>query len=120
MVASMQLPQEAARLWGNALTRQRIIDMHARDLPLLDMVRELGLTPALEADGLRDVIERLSPGEVQAIRDVFVAEAQKVGDHSGANFPVDCQIKGTVAGVFVTTIPARDANVTPIVRIDSA
>lgn len=120
MVASMQLPQEAARLWGNALTRQRIIDMHARDLPLLDMVHELGLDAALDADGLRDVIERLSPGEVQAIRDVFVAEAQMVGDHSGANFPVDCQIKGTVASVFVTTIPARDANVTPIVRIDSA
>jgi hypothetical protein len=120
MVSSMQLPQEAARLWGNALTRNRILEMHANNVPLLDMVDELGLTQALDADGLRTVIENLNDGEIQAIRDVFVAEAKAAGDHSGANFPVDCRTLTPGDKVHVTMIPARSAAVTPVVRIDTA
>ena len=119
MVASMQLPQEAARLWGNAITRSKILDMHARDVSLLDMVDELGLTPALEADGLRAVLENLNPGEVQAIRDVFVAEAKLAGDHAGANFPVDCKTATPGDKVQVTTVPGYES-VGPVVRIDPA
>lgn len=119
MPSSMQLPQEAARLWGNPITRQKILDMHARGDTLLDMVETLGLTPALEADGLRTVLLNLSTGEVQAIRDAFVAEAKQAGDHSGAQFPVDCRVDTPSDAVRVTTVPPRSAAVMPVVRIDT-
>ncbi len=119
MPSSMQLPQEASRLWGNPITRQKILDMHARDDSLLDMVDALGLTPALEADGLRTVLLNLSAGEVQAIRDAFVAEAKMVGDHIGAQFPVDCRVDTPGDAVRVTTVPAHSAAVSPVVRIDA-
>jgi hypothetical protein len=115
----MQLPQEASRLWGNALTRAKIVDMHAKNVPLLDMIDELGLTAALEADGLRAVLDNLNAGEIQAIRDAFVAEAKLAGDHSGANFPVDCKTNVPGDKVHVTTIPGHDS-VGPVVRIDQA
>ena len=116
----MQLPQEAARLWGDPEMRKRIIDMHARGDSLLKMVDELGLTGALETDGLRGVIENLTADEVKVIRDAFVAEANAIGDRAGASFPVDCRVDAGVRAVRVTVAPpSRDATA-PVARIDNA
>ena len=120
MGASLQLPQEAARLWGNPETRQRIIEMHARGDSLLKMVDELGLTPALEADGLRPVLESLSAEEVKIIRDAFVAEAAHIGANAGANFPVDCRVDNPGAGVRIIDAPSSRGATAPVARIESA
>ena len=116
----MQLPQEAARLWGDPEIRQQVVAMHARGDSLLAMVKQLGLTDALEADGLRPVLENLSAEEVQIVRAAFVAEATKIADHSGANFPVDCRIDDGVRAVRITEAPSdRDATA-PVARIENA
>ncbi len=120
MSGFMELPQEAARLWGDPETRQRIIEMHARGDSLLKMVDELGLTPALEADGLRPVLENLSAEEVKIIRDAFVAEATQIGTKAGANFPVDCRVDNPGAGVRITEAPSSRGATAPIVRIEGA
>lgn len=119
VVGSMQLPQEAARLWGDPIKRQEILDMHERGDSLLDMVEALGLTPALDADGLRSVVTNLSADEIRAIRDVFVAEAAQAGGRGGANFPVDCRIENPGNAVRVTTVPPSSAAIAPVVRIDA-
>ena len=119
MGASMQLPQEAARLWGDPETRQRIIEMHARGDSLLKMVDELGLTAALDADGLRPVLERLTAEEVQIVRDAFVAEATHIGTGAGANFPVDCRVDNPGAGVRITEAPTSRGETAPVARIES-
>lgn len=116
---SMQLPQAAARAWSDPTVRQRIVDMHDRGDSLLAMVAALGLDDALDHDGLRDVIANLSDEEVTVIRDAFRAEAQEVGDASGASFPIDCRVDDTAAGVRVIAAPAgRDATA-PVARIES-
>lgn len=117
MGSYMQLPQEAARLWADAGARDRILRMHADNVPLIDMVDAVGLTGALDADGLRAAIENLTPDEVAAIRAAFVAEAEKAGA-GGANFPVDCRVDAPTDTVSVTTVPAIGDSVTPVVRID--
>ncbi len=118
MGSYMQLPQDAARVWGDASARERILRMHADNLPLLDMVDAVGLTGALDADGLRAAIENLTADEVAAIRAAFVAEAEKAGA-GGANFPVDCRVDTPTDTVRVTTVPAGSDAVTPVVRIDA-
>ena len=120
MAPSLQLPQQAARLWGDPETRQRIIEMHARGDSLLEMVDELGLTPALEADGLRPVLESLSAEEVKIIRDAFVAEAAHIGARAGASFPVDCRADDPGAGVRITDAPSSRGATAPVARIESA
>ena len=56
MVPTLQLPQQAARLWADPAVRAKIVAMHRDETPLLEMIDELGLTRYLDADGLRDVI----------------------------------------------------------------
>ena len=83
------------------------------------MVRRLGLDGALEADGLGDVIDGLADADVAAIREVFVAEAERAAD-AGANFPVDCLVDAPTARVRVTRIPGAGNDATPIVRVEPA
>lgn len=99
--------------------RQRIVDMHDRGDSLLDMVAALGLDGALDRDGLRDVVANLTDAEVQVIRDAFRAEAQQVGDSSGASFPIDCRVDDTTAGVRVSAAPAGQGATAPVARIDN-
>ena len=118
MSSGMALPQEAARLWADPVRRQEIVAMHQAQVPLREMVRRLGLDDALEADGLGDVIDGLSGPDVDAIREVFAAEATRAGS-GGANFPIDCLVDTPATAVRVTTIPgAGDA--TPVVRVEPA
>jgi hypothetical protein len=117
MAPSLQLPQEAARLWGNPITRQKILAMHARGDSLLDMVDALGLTAALQADGLATAIAALTPAEVQIIRDVFVTEAKLAGDHAGASFPIDCRADAPGDRVHVTS--SSQGGAAPVARIDN-
>ncbi len=119
MPGGMELPQEAARVWTDPARRAEILAMHDSGVSLIDMVDRLGLTPALEADGLGPVLGGLDEAEVRAIRDVFVAEAQRSQD-GGANFPVDCRVDAPAAGVRVTAVPGTRATVSPVVRIDPA
>ena len=105
---------------GDPTTRQRIIEMHEAGTSLLDMVSELGLTRALDNDGLRSVLESLTAEEVEVIRDAFVAEAREVGDRAGANFPIDCRVDDPGTKVRVTANPASPGAVTPIARIEPA
>lgn len=120
MAGNLQLPQEAARLWGDPATRQRIVEMHAAGTSLLEMVDALNLTAALENDGLRAVIENLSPAEVTLIREAFVAEAAEVGNRSGASFPIDCRVDDPGSKVRVSADPASRHAVTPVARIEPA
>ena len=115
MTNGLVLPQEAARLWGDPIVRKQILDMHARGDSLLDMVAALKLTDAMDTDGLADVIRALTPAEVQVIRDAFVAEAQLVGDHAGASFPVDCRVDDPGAKVRVTAVSRAGAS--PVAQI---
>ncbi|MEP6625036.1 MAG: hypothetical protein ABJC79_11370 [Acidimicrobiia bacterium] len=117
MGSYMQLPQDAARVWGDPSTREHILRMHADNVPLVDMVEAVGLTGALEADWLRAAIENLTPADVAQIRAVFVAEAEQAGPRGGANFPVDCRVDTPTDTVQVTTIPAATDAVTPVVRV---
>ncbi len=119
MPMAMQLPQAAARLWGDPATRQRIVDMHARGDSLLAMVDALGLTDSLDADGLRDVVANLSDAEVAVIRDAFVAEAREVGDQAGASFPVDCRVDDASSGVRVVAAPSGRGATAPVARIEN-
>ncbi len=120
MSGGMALPQAAARLWGDPASRQQILDMHARGDSLIDMVDALGLTPALEADGLRDVLANLTDDEVTLIRDAFVAEAQVVGDRPGASFPIDCRVGTIGSRVRVIAAPVSPEATAPVARIESA
>ncbi len=120
MGSYMQLPQDAARVWSDPSVRERILRMHADNVPLTDMVDAVGLTGALEADGLRAAIENLTPAEVAAIRAVFLAEAEKAGPAGGANFPVDCRVDAPSDTVTVTTVPAATGTVTPVVRVEGS
>jgi hypothetical protein len=119
MPASMQLPQDAARLWTDPSQRDRIVAMHAEERPLVEMCEELGLGAALDRDGLRAVLEQLSPGEVAAIREAFVAESAS-SPGPGANFPVDCRVDDVTGGVRVVSQRAGAGATGPIARIESA
>ncbi|MBK5286925.1 MAG: hypothetical protein JJE46_00525 [Acidimicrobiia bacterium] len=94
--------------------------MHARGDTLLDMVNALGLTPALEADGLTEVIENLTDPEVKIIRDAFIAEAERVADRPGASFPIDCRAGTIGARVRVVPAPASPGATAPVARIEPA
>ena len=100
MALLLQLPQAAARLWSIPEERAKIMAMHAKGMPLLDMVSELGLEDTLDADGLRDVIDQLSPDEVQVIRDAFIEEAMQT-EKAGTIFPIDCRVDDLVNGVTI-------------------
>ena len=115
MVPTLQLPQQAARLWADPAVRAKIVAMHRDETPLLEMIDALGLTRYLDADGLRDVIVGLDASEVATIRDAFVAEGAAAG--VGAQSPVDCRVDNVAAGVtIVAAEAARDAT-GPIARI---
>ncbi len=119
MAPTLQLPQEAARIWGDPRTRDRIIAMHAADTPLVQMCEELGLTSMLDNDGLRAVLEALSADEVAAIRAAFVAEAAATAG-PGASFPVNCRVDDVGAGVRVVAEDAGGGATGPIARIEPA
>ncbi len=112
MPMRMQVTQAAAQLWADPDSRAKIVEMHGRGVSLLDMVRELGLDTALDADGLRSVIEGLSPAEVEVIRAAFTA------DPAGGAFPVDCGVDDPSAGVRV--VAGDGEGVSPIARIEPA
>jgi hypothetical protein len=116
MVPTLQLPQEAARLWADPATRAKIVAMHRDDVPLMEMIDQLGLTQVLDADGLRGVIEGLSDTEIATIRDAFVAEA-KAASGVGAHFPVDCRVDNVAAGVKIIAADGQGQATGPIARI---
>jgi len=109
--------QEAARLWGNPDTRAQIVQMHAEGRSLIEMTDALGLGPALDADGLRDVVAGLSDAEVKLVRDAFVAEATKVGDAAGASFPVDCTLDAVGGSVRLEPGATTQGATAPVVRV---
>lgn len=117
MALSLQLPQEAARLWSNPATRAKIIAMHARNEPLLDMISALGLDDILDSDGLRQTIEGLSEDEVGVIREAFIAEA-RAAERSGASFPIDCRVDDFAGGVTIVASAAGPGAVGPVARIN--
>lgn len=117
MTGALQLPQEAARLWGDPAQRRRILAMHENGDSLIEMVDALGLRPAMEADGLEEVLRHLTDGEVQLIRDAFVAEAREVADNPGASFPIDCQVQNVGSRVTVVPAPASAGATAPVARI---
>ena len=119
MGSFMQLPQEASRLWGNPITRKRILDLHARNATLIEMVTDLGLTAAMEADGLTDIITALTPAEVQIIRNVFFAEAKLAADHAGASFPIDCRVDQPRDRVHITEVPGGTNSAGPVAQINA-
>ena len=109
--------QEAARLWGNPDARAQIVQMHADGRSLLEMTDALGLGPALDQDGLRDVVAALTPEEVDLVRKAFVAEAARAGDGSGANFPVDCVLRDFAGGVRLEPGTTTRGATAPVVRV---
>jgi hypothetical protein len=119
MALLLQLPQAAARLWSIPEERAKIMAMHAKGMPLLDMVSELGLEDALDADGLRDVIDQLSPDEVQLIRDAFIEEAMQT-EKAGAFFPIDCRVDDLGNGVTVEASRQGLTAERSVVRINQA
>jgi hypothetical protein len=110
---SIVLVQEAQRAWADPKKRSQIVAMHAQGASLFDMVDALGLGQHLD-DALRQSIASLSDAGVQAIRDVFVAEAAASGSH-GAFFPVDCRVDDPGRAVTVTVVEQVGAG--PIVRV---
>ncbi len=119
MALSLQLPQKAARLWSNPSIRAKIIAMHARNEPLLDMISALGLDDILDSDGLRETIEGLSEDEVAIIREAFISEA-RAAERSGASFPIDCRVDDPFSGggVAIVASSAGPGAVGPIVRVN--
>jgi hypothetical protein len=107
MALSLQLPNEAARLWSIPDMRAKILAMHASDMPLLEMVHELGLDHMLEADGLGEVVAGLSTEDVQVIRNAFIAEAREA-EKPGAIFPIDCRVDDHSNGVTIEAAPFGD------------
>ena len=86
------------------------------------IARSGGFSAGRQATGYekKDLLESLSAEEVQIVRAAFVAEATKIADHSGANFPVDCRIDDGVRAVRITEAPSdRDATA-PVARIENA
>jgi hypothetical protein len=110
--------QEAARVWSDPANRERIVQMHAEGRSLVEMTDELGLGPALDADGLRAVVAGLTKDEVELVRNAFVAEANRTRG-PGASFPVDCTIDDPARSVRLepgTTSPDAAAPVVRVVR----
>jgi hypothetical protein len=116
MVPTLQLPQEASRLWADPAIRAKIVAMHRDEVPLLDMIDALDLTSILDADGLRGVIEGLSSAEIATIRDAFVAEAL-AAEGVGAHFPIDCRVDNVAVGVEIVAAEGQRDAVGPIARI---
>jgi hypothetical protein len=119
MAPTLQLPQEAARIWGDPDKRAQIIAMHEADTPLVKMCEDLGLRSMLDADNLRTVLEQLTPDEVAAIRAAFVAEAAATPG-PGASFPVNCVVGNLRDGVRVLAENAAPGATGPIARVESA
>jgi hypothetical protein len=119
MAGGTPLTQQAARLWTDPAKRAEIVTMYADGISLIDMCDRLGLGPAVDADGLRDVIRNLNPQEVDVIRDAFLAEATATPG-PGANFPVDCRVDDGRPGVRVVREAADRGAVGPIARIEPA
>jgi hypothetical protein len=113
LVASLALVQEAQRAWSDPDKRTQIVGLHAQGASLLEMVAALGLEGHLDPS-LRASIEGLSDAAVQAIRDVFVAEAA-AETTGGSFFPVDCRVATPGGPVTVTKIEQMGSG--PIVQI---
>jgi hypothetical protein len=107
--------QEAARVWSDPANRARIVQMHADGRSLVEMTDALGLGAALDADGLRAVVDALTPDEVQLVRDAFVAEAGRTRG-AGASFPVDCTLDD-FSGVRLEPGATTRGAVAPVVRV---
>ena len=118
MAPTLQLPQEAARIWGDPDKRAQIIAMHEAETPLVQMCEDLGLQSLLDADNLRAVLEGLKPAEVAAIRAAFVAEAAATPG-PGASFPVNCVVGNLRTGVRVVADDAAPGATGPIACVES-
>ena len=118
MGSIMQLPQEAARIWGDPTRRAEIVQMHNDGRSFVEMVDALDLRAALEADGLLEIVENLSAADVTIIRDAFLSEATRAGTAGGASLPIDCRVENPTARVRVTEVPGSRDGVMPIARID--
>jgi hypothetical protein len=69
---------------------QRIRDMHAAEMPLLDMVDQLGLARDM-SDPVRAIVQQLSPSDVVAIRRATL----DMLDRAEHLMPVDCNLSQT-------------------------
>jgi hypothetical protein len=91
--------------------RARVRTWHEEGVPLLDMANRLGIV--FDAP-LRDVIEALSPAEVDSIRKAMIAAIDRGGDARDVQMPVNCTLEVMPASVVVTP---EDVGGEPWVRV---
>jgi hypothetical protein len=86
--------------------RERVRQMHAQGLPLVDMVEALGLDASLTPE-LREIISNLSPDVVESIRQATL----EMLDRGENAMPLDCLVSDAdIAGgveVGVVTSSSR-------------
>ena len=96
--------------------RRQIRELHAQDVPLLEMVDTLGLAGEMSA-AVREVVAGLSPADITSIRQATL----EMLDRAENQMPVDCDLTQTaiddglpVTVTVVDTAPAR------IIRVRAA
>jgi hypothetical protein len=114
---SIAAVQRAAELFAEPNVRTQLREWHLQDMPLMEMVDRLGFA-ALFDDSLRAAVAGLTKGEVQVIRDAFLAEIDAAGTATGSSMPVECSIAGVVGPVKVTS--ATDAKGRPVALVEAA
>ena len=87
MVAVSELVVATNRALMDPDVQAQVREMHAEDMPLLDMVDALGLGGDMTPD-VRAVIQGLSPDVVAGIRHATLETL----DNGGTEMPIDCGI----------------------------
>jgi len=93
---------------------QQIRAMHGDNVPLLDMVDQLGLAGEMSA-AVRNIVQQLPPADIAAIRQATLAML----DRAENQMPVDCDLsqREIDTGTPVDVEVASDAEGHPVIRV---
>jgi hypothetical protein len=114
---SLSAVQQATELFADPAVRTQLQQWHLEGMPLMEMVDRLGFADLFD-DALRAAVAGLRPDEIAIIRDVFLAEIDRVGDAPDAIMPIRCDISAVDSPVVVTA--ATDNRGRSVARIDPA
>ncbi len=102
--------------FADAAQRPRLRAWLVEGVPFLDMIKRLGFDRLVD-DDLRAAIEGLDGEAVATIRQVAIAEIDRLGDAAQAELPFECTLARIEGPVDVTR---RDTDGRPVVVITAA
>ena len=104
MVAIDRLVQEANAALTDPSVQAQVRQMHADDVPLVDMVRQLGLDGDLTPE-IIDLLDGLPAETVAGIRQSIL----DMLDNGGTVMPLDCGVATAELAAVTVQVVVRDA-----------